>query len=140
MTSAADLQLFAATVSGNAKNAEVAIADGADVNSRYAENLTPLHYAARSGDQATVDLLIASGAHAISQNDDGHTPSDLARLSGHHQIATRLDAAAKQQGHPVDNTLGEFFLGSDAIKEDEQGHAGRVTGERKDKGPRQPGG
>jgi ankyrin repeat protein len=65
-------------------------------------------------------VAMAAGANVNARGTDAaqRTPANYARLIGHTDIAAFLENAAKQQ----------------------KGHAGRVTEERKDKGPPQVGG
>jgi ankyrin repeat protein len=40
--------------------------------------LTPLHYAATSGNEAIIDLLLMRGADVTQKDNDGQTPADCA--------------------------------------------------------------
>lgn len=65
---------------------------GADVNNRQVSGNTPLHTAAHIGDTATVEALLAHGADAGLRSDDGTSAADYARVGGHEELATRLEA------------------------------------------------
>jgi ankyrin repeat protein len=65
---------------------------GADPNSPQDEGFRALHEAAARNDRAMAELLIARGARAGIRNDKGLTAADLARKSGHADIATWLDS------------------------------------------------
>jgi len=54
------------------------IAAGADVNAANSRGLTPLHYAARGGNDAAVELLALHGARIDVKDRIGRTPLDLA--------------------------------------------------------------
>jgi len=91
---------------------------GADVNAKSTLEQTPLHRAVEAGNFDIVKLLIAKGADVNVKNTFQETPLQLAKTSGSTEIVKLLTNAAQQ--HPS--------------------HAGRVTEERKDKGPPQIGG
>jgi hypothetical protein len=102
--------------------AQVSIAAGANVNTRTTfeinRDVSPLHLAVSSkyANSEIVQLLLAHGADPSSKNSAGQTPAD--KVVGTYPVFTTwLADAAKQQGH-----------------------TGRVTAERKDKGPPQVGG
>ncbi|GAB1343608.1 ankyrin repeat domain-containing protein [Gemmatimonas sp.] len=67
---------------------------GADVTSRGAHNITPLHLAASRGDSALCDLLIARGADAHATMEDGTTPAQLASARGFGELGDRLTMIA----------------------------------------------
>jgi ankyrin repeat protein len=94
------------------------IENGADINAKGPEQTTPLHWAAAANEADAVLLLIEKGADVSPVDTWEETPAQYAAKRGHNQLATILDRASKEQ----------------------QGHAGRVTDERKDKGPPQVGG
>jgi ankyrin repeat protein len=58
---------------------------------------TPLHAAARNGDEEIVDMLLLRGADPTRAGDDGHTAIDLAEVNGHAAIARRLRTAAAKR-------------------------------------------
>ena len=98
--------------------AKAAIEAGADVNARNRIDETALHHAAAFNSSRMVTLLLDSGADANVKDYAGQTPLDIAKAaaSPRPRMIAVLEAA-KQQGH-----------------------AGRVIQERKDKGPPQVGG
>lgn len=67
---------------------------GADVESRGAHNITPLHLAASRGDAALCDLLIARGANPHATMEDGTTPGQLATARGFPELGEKLAAHA----------------------------------------------
>ena len=111
-------QLYRAVKAGDHDAAEAAIDAGANIDLKATLFQTPLHLAAAFGHTDVAKLLIERGADINARNALDKTPLDSAVYFGHDDIATLLEDAAKQQ----------------------QGHTGRVTGERKDKGPPQVGG
>jgi len=70
------------------------LALGSSPNAVQQGGFTPLHAAARNGDEATVGLLLLRGADATRPADDGHTPADLAALAGYAALAELLREAA----------------------------------------------
>ena len=55
-----------------------------------ANNSTPLHWAARFGHAAVAELLLQANASPTAVNKNGETPADMAKQSGHHELAKRL--------------------------------------------------
>lgn len=90
---------------------------GAKLEAQNVYGETPLHYAVYTRQIDLVSLLLGKGANTEVQSHAGQNPQQLAAHRNFHAIIGVLDKAAKKQ----------------------QGHAGRVTEERKDKGPPQVG-
>lgn len=68
---------------------------GIDINSLTPrESHTPLHWAAKNGNNASVELLISRGANVNARNSAGETPLKLAEEKGHTDTANIL----KQHG------------------------------------------
>jgi len=63
---------------GNKEIVELLIAKGADVNVKFGNGMTPLHYAALRGRKEIAELFIANGADVNAKNDGGKTPLDEA--------------------------------------------------------------
>ena len=72
--------------------AELLIANGADVNEKNDDGVTPLHYAALKGHKEIVELLIAKGADVNAKDDEGATPLHSAAYGGHKEIVELLIA------------------------------------------------
>ena len=125
----------------------------ANVNAVDVGGSTPLHKA-RTLD--AVQLLIAGGADVDAQNNGGSTLLHLAAYGGRFDLArllvqngADLDIKSRSKDTPWDALLSYssrllskadvVHLLEKALKRQE-GHAGRVTEERKDKGPPQVGG
>jgi ankyrin repeat protein len=70
------------------------LAQGADVNTQDDDGLTPLHWAAKEGNQDIVKLLIAWGADVRVKSRKSLTPLDWAAEQGHQDIVALL----KQHG------------------------------------------
>lgn len=68
---------------------------GADVESRGAHNITPVHLAASRGDGSLCDLLVARGADPHAVMEDGTTPAQLATARGFAELGEKLAALTK---------------------------------------------
>ncbi len=66
------------------------LADGVDVNTRYGDGTTALHWAAHRDDSALVTLLIDAGAEVNAADDHGVTPLSLACLNGSAAVVDKL--------------------------------------------------
>ena len=85
----ASVDIHKAAYFGNIETVKQAIADGADVNAKDDEGLTPLHHAAFNGPKEIVELLITEGAD-LNAKSYGETPLDLAIRLGQPEIADLL--------------------------------------------------
>jgi ankyrin repeat protein len=88
--------LHAAAAARDADTARALLDRGAEVDARQQAGYTALHAAAEHGDVPLVDLLLARGADASLRSDDGQDAAAHARAKGHHELAARLDAAARR--------------------------------------------
>ena len=148
----ATMHLFPAAAAGNLLDVQADLDDGANVNAKDGSGMTPLHWAIECGHPDMVKLLIAKGADMHIVTAVSHqTPLHLAAALGHRDIVTLLigyagaDISAKnaRQQTPVHLALANNHPDIVELLDNvakEQGHAGRVTEERKDKGPPQVGG
>ena len=75
-----DWALSQAVFKGDIAAAKQAIADGADVNAKNENRLTPLHLAGFKGHKEIAELLIAKGADVNAKAVDGETPLDRATM------------------------------------------------------------
>jgi ankyrin repeat protein len=114
--------LFKAAITGDVAKVHTALDAGADVNATAVAGATPLHFAALGSPADVVRLLIDKGA-------DIHVKDTFGDRPFHWTVNRRQFDAA------------ETFLKGDLLKNaaKQQGHAARVTEERKDKGPPQVG-
>jgi ankyrin repeat protein len=69
--------LHYAAYGGHKEIAELLIAEGADVNAKDEDGVTPLHEAAFGGYKEIAELLIAKGADVNAKNNGGETPLDF---------------------------------------------------------------
>ena len=76
--------------SGNIEAIKQHLADGADMNARDDDGLTPLHFAAERGHKEIVELLIANGADVNADSQGGGTPLDEAIGYKHTETADLL--------------------------------------------------
>jgi len=74
--------------------------NGAEVNARKTNGLTPLHLAARNGDIETIKLLLAHNADINAAASDGGTPVDSATTRKHPDAAAFLKTAGGHSGKP----------------------------------------
>jgi ankyrin repeat protein len=66
------------------------IEQGADINAKNKNSLTPLHAAAMAGDRDTVALLINKGADVNAKSKDGLTPLHMASQQNHREVVELL--------------------------------------------------
>ena len=64
--------------------------EGADVNAKDKEGMTPLHCAASSDYKEIIELLIAKGADVNAKTKSGRTPLDRAISNNHPETADLL--------------------------------------------------
>ena len=72
------VDIWTAADKGNIKAIKQHLAAGADVNAKYADGSTPLHFAAVVGRREVAELLIAEGADVNVKGGRGETPLDFA--------------------------------------------------------------
>lgn len=82
--------LWKAASSGDLKRVESLISNGADVNSKNEDGLTPLHVAAVRGQLAVVDFLINNGADVNTKTKDGKTLLHHVAREGHFEVVALL--------------------------------------------------
>jgi cytohesin len=87
-----DNSIGSAARKGNIKAIKQHLAAGADVNAKYADGSTPLHFAAVVGRREVVELLIAEGADVNGKGVGGGTPLHYAALGGRKEVAELLIA------------------------------------------------
>ena len=73
-----DISIHRAAEKGNIEVVKKHLANGADINARDSDGLTPLIQAAFKGHNELVELLIAEGADVNAKDDDGSTALDFA--------------------------------------------------------------
>lgn len=86
----AELSLIKAAYDGDRDLVAQLLSEGTYVNAKDAYGNTPLAHAAHRGDTSTVQILIQAGANPNIQNNDGQTAADIARQSGHTELANML--------------------------------------------------
>ena len=74
-----ELNIEDAVRAANLDAVRKAIDDGVDVNTKYHEGWTGLHWASYLGDREIVDMLIAKNADINAKCNDGRTPLDRAK-------------------------------------------------------------
>jgi len=83
--------LMNAAGKGDIKEAEKLLSSGADVNERWFDNYTPLHFAAFYASQPNVAaLLIEKGADVNAKDNYGRTPLYVAAWKGQVNFVTML--------------------------------------------------
>ena len=94
-TGTAGLELIAAARSTDGDAVRALIADGVDVNTRYGDGTTALHWAAHRDDESLVRVLIGAGADVNATDDHGVAALSLACVNGSETVVrTLLDAGA----------------------------------------------
>jgi ankyrin repeat protein len=85
------LDVFDAAAVGRTRGLEELVeAEPALARSSLPDGLTPLHLAARFGQEDAARVLLERGADRAAVTTDGRTPADLAAAAGHDDLATRL--------------------------------------------------
>jgi len=79
---AADFRLIEAAKSRDVQAIRRLLAQGADVNERFGDGATALHWAAYGDEPEAVELLLAAGAQVDAADDHGITPLWLAAANG----------------------------------------------------------
>ena len=92
VVNAGNISLQLAVSTGDAKEVSRQITNGADVNTKYKDDLTPLHLATQRKDKDIIELLIANGADINAKSKDGFTPLHLAAIQGYKDVAQLLIA------------------------------------------------
>jgi hypothetical protein len=86
-----DKKLLEAVRRGNAYKVIEFLREGANVNTRDEDGLTPLHNAAANGHLDVVKLLLEKGADPAIRSNGGWTPLDIARALGHAEVVKVLE-------------------------------------------------
>ena len=89
--------LQSAVAAKHRDTASLLLALGASPNSVQRGGWTPLHAAARDGEEVIVDMLLLRGADATRKSDDGKTAVDLAEEGGHAALAKLLRTTASRR-------------------------------------------
>jgi len=106
-----DNSIGSAARKGNIKAIKQHLAAGADVNAKYADGSTPLHFAAGVGRREVVELLIAEGADVNGKGVGGGTPLHYAALGGRKEVAELLIAKGADVNAQLDDSAGERRAG-----------------------------
>jgi uncharacterized protein len=95
--------LIKAIVTGSVKDAETAVAHGADLNYRYDNGTTALNIAIFFQRPTVVDWMLAHGVNANASDDDGDTALHLAAMSpGNTEVRLRIVQSLLNNGGAVD--------------------------------------
>jgi uncharacterized protein len=99
-----DLRLIDAVKNADTGAMRALLKQGVDVNARYGDGSTALHWAVYRGERDATDLLIQAGAAVNATNDLGITPLWTACTNGSTALITRLlDAGADPNIAPSTN-------------------------------------
>jgi uncharacterized protein len=85
-----DLRLIDAVKNADTGTMRALLKQGVDVNARYGDGSTALHWAVYRGERDATDLLIQAGADVNATNDLGITPLWMACTNGSTALVTRL--------------------------------------------------
>ena len=131
-----DNSIGSAARKGNIKAIKQHLAAGADVNAKYADGSTPLHFAAVVGRREVVELLIAEGAEVNVKDKYDGTPLHSATANDHKEIAELLiaegadvNAKNKRGSTPLD-----FIDGPNQVANLLRKHGGKTGAELKAEG------
>jgi ankyrin repeat protein len=69
-----DLSLLTAAQNGEQQKVKVLLDQGADINAKDDQGMTPLHLAAQEGHKEVVEFLLSKDADITAQNIKGYTP------------------------------------------------------------------
>ncbi|XP_034950265.1 ARF GTPase-activating protein GIT1 [Chelonus insularis] len=84
-------QLHSSVRTANLETSLRLLVQGGNPNYFYKEKgTTPLHVAARAGQALQLELLIANGGNPNLIDANGHIPAEIARITGHLELAERL--------------------------------------------------
>jgi hypothetical protein len=86
-----DKKLLEVVKRGNAYKVIEFLREGANVNTRDEDGLTPLHNAAANGHLDVVKLLLEKGADPALRSNGDWTPLDIARALGHAEVVKVLE-------------------------------------------------
>jgi len=110
---AADLRLIEAAKARRIERVRALIREGVDVNARFGDDSTALHWAAYWDDGETVELLLSAGAQVNAADDHGITPLWLACANG--ATAATIERLIRAgAGVDVSHSSGESALMSAA--------------------------
>ena len=110
---AADFRLIEAAKARRIEAIRSLIREGVDVNARFGDDSTALHWAAYWDDREAVDLLLSAGAQVNAADDHGITPLWLACANG--ATAATIERLIKAgAGAEVRHSSGESALMSAA--------------------------
>jgi len=89
--------LHSAVAAKHRDTASLLLALGASPNSVQRGGWTPLHAAARDGEEAIIDMLLLRGADATRKSDEGKSAIDLAEENGHAVLAKLLRGSSSKR-------------------------------------------
>lgn len=97
--------IFRAVATGRNDLVEALLSRGARIDGMLGSGVTLLHVAAASGDMAVARTLVARGAPAMIQDDNGATPGEVAARAGHHELASFLEEAFREEASAFEGYL-----------------------------------
>ncbi len=89
--------LHGAVAARHRDTSSILLALGASPNVVQLGGWTPLHAAARNGDEALVDMLLLRGADTTRKSDDGKTAAELADENGYGALAKVIRGSASKR-------------------------------------------
>lgn len=85
-----DAVLCVAAMTGPAQVVKTLIDQGANINTKVNDGMTPLHVAATNGHEDVANLLIAEGADINAKGNNGGTPLHFAAMNGFNGVVKLL--------------------------------------------------